>query len=299
MTSEPKTNIKNRSRIFYSRICICGKAEREQDKGFTEPRKIKRIDTMKKLDGKIAIITGGSGTIGFTTAKKLAEQGAKIMLVDIDEDTLREKVDEAISDGFEMSYHVADVTDANDAKSYVDKTIEKYGKFELFFNNAGIEGELSPVEEYPEDEFDKVIAVNLKGVFLGMKYAIPKIEDGGSIVITSSIAGLMGIEEMVAYTTSKHAVIGIMRTAALEVADRKVRVNTVHPGYVDSPMMREVEEGMDADNGGDIQEDLEQSVPLKRYAEPEDVANMVTFLFSDDSSYSTGSQFVTDGGVVG
>lgn len=254
---------------------------------------------MKNLEGKVAIITGGSGVIGYTTAKEIADKGAKVMLVDIDEDSLKENVEDAKAEGFDMSYVVADVTDADDTEKYIDKTIEKYGKFELFFNNAGIEGEVMPTEEYPEEEFDKVIAVNVKGVFLGMKYVIPKIEDGGSIVITSSISGLMGVEGLVAYNASKHAVVGIMRTTAPEVAGRKIRVNTVHPGFVDSPMMRDVEEGMDSDGDGDIQEDLEESVPLKRYAEPEDVAKMVAFLFSDDSSYSTASQFLVDGGVVG
>src|SRR5690554_5368419 len=180
---------------------------------------------MKKLENKVAIITGGSGLIGYTTAKNIAEQGAKVMLVDIDEETLKEKVKEATGEGLDISYTVADVTKAEDVKNYVDKTIEKYDKFDLFFNNAGIEGEVKPTEDYSEEEFDKVMAVNVKGVFLGMKYAIPKIEDGGSIVITSSIAGLMGVEGLVAYNASKHATVGIMRTTAEEVADRKIRVN--------------------------------------------------------------------------
>ena len=251
---------------------------------------------MKGLENRVAIITGGSGQIGFTTAKRLAAEGAKVMLVDIDEDSLKEKEKEAKEHNFEMSYVKADVTNADDVKNYVNKTIDKYGKIDFFFNNAGIEGEVKPINEYSEDVFDKVMAVNVKGVFLGMKYVIPKIEDGGSIVITSSVAGLTGTPGMVGYNTSKHATIGIMRVAAKELGDRKVRVNTVHPGVVDSRMMRSLEDGMNPGHGDDVKSEFEEMIPLGRYAKPEDVSDMVTFLFSDNSAYVHGSEFVVDGG---
>lgn len=253
---------------------------------------------MKKLENKVAIITGGAGLLGFTTAKEIASQGAKVMLVDLNEERLQEKVDEARELGYEISYAVADVTKADQVKAYVDKTLEAYGKFDLFFNNAGIEGDFAVTEDYSEETFDNVMAVNVKGVFLGMKYAIPKIQDGGSIVITSSIAGLIGVEGMVAYHASKHATVGIMKVAAREVAGRGIRVNTVHPGFVDSPMMRSIEKMMSPDDSEGAQQNLQSIVPLGRYATPEDVSKLVAFLFSDDSSYSTASQFVTDGGVV-
>lgn len=254
---------------------------------------------MKKFENKIALITGGSGLLGFTTAKELASQGAKVMLVDLNENLLQEKVKEAGGLGYDMSYAVADVTKSEQVKAYVDKTIDVYGKIDLFFNNAGIDGKFNVIEHLSEEDFDKVIAVNVKGVFLGMKYVIPKIQDGGSIVITSSIAGLIADKGGVAYHTSKHAAIGIMRTAAKEVADRKVRVNTVNPGFVDSPMMRNVERMMNPENNEEAQKVLESTIPLGRYAKPEDVSKLVSFLFSDDSSYVTGSIYVTDGGVVG
>lgn len=254
---------------------------------------------MKKLENKVAVITGGSGLLGFTTAKEIAQQGAKVMLVDLNEQKLQEKVEEASREGFEMSYVVADVTQSAQVKNYVDKTIEAYGKIDLFFNNAGIDGEVNLTQDYSEEVFDKVMAVNVKGVFLGLKYVIPQIQDGGSIVITSSIAGLMGVPGMVAYHASKHAVIGIMRTAAKEVAGRKIRINTVHPGFVDSPMMRNIEQGINPEDSSEAQSNLLKLVPLGRYAQPQDVSKMVAFLFSDDAAYSTGSTFVTDGGVVG
>ena len=251
---------------------------------------------MKRFENKVAIITGGSGLIGFSTAKKMAEEGAKVLLVDIDKDSLIEKEKEANAEGLEISYTVADVTNSKDVEAYVDTAIDRYGKIDLFFNNAGIEGVVKPMNEYPEDVFDKVMAVNVKGVFLGMKYVIPKIEKGGSIVITSSVAGLTGTAGMVAYNTSKHATIGIMRVAAKELAEKKVRVNTVHPGVVDSRMMRSLEDGINPGKGDEVKKEFEKMIPLGRYAEAKDVSDIATFLFSDESSYVHGSKFVVDGG---
>jgi NAD(P)-dependent dehydrogenase (short-subunit alcohol dehydrogenase family) len=251
---------------------------------------------MKRFENKVAIITGGSGEIGYTTAKRMASEGAKILLVDIDEDSLKEKEKEAQENNYDMSYIVADVTKPEDVEKYVKTAIDRYGKIDLFFNNAGIEGVVKPIQDYPTDIFDKVMAVNVKGIFLGMKYVIPKIEDGGSIVITSSVAGLTGAAGMIAYNTSKHATIGIMRVAAKELGARKVRVNTVHPGLVDSRMMRSLEDGMSPGHGDAVKEQFEKTIPMGRYAKPEDVSNMVTYLFSDESNYLHGSKFVVDGG---
>lgn len=254
---------------------------------------------MKRLENKVAIITGGAGLIGFSTALEIAQEGARVVLVDLDEEHLREKVEEAMSAGFDMGYVVADVTQSDQVKNYVNKTIEMYGKIDLFFNNAGIDGEVNLTENYSEATFDKVMAVNVKGVFLGMKHIIPKIQDGGSIVITSSIAGLIGEPGMVAYHASKHAVMGIMRTTAKEVAKRRIRVNSVNPGFVDSPMMRHIEQGINPEDSTVVQGKLERRVPLGRYAQARDVSKMVAFLFTEDAAYSTGSTFVTDGGMVG
>lgn len=250
-----------------------------------------------RFKDKVVLITGGSGSIGFAIAMKLAKEGAKIMITDLHEDALKEKKNEAASKGFEFAYVQADVTKAKDVQKYVDACIEVFGKIDCFFNNAGIEGDVKPIHEYDDDTFDKVMAVNVKGVYLGIKHVIPKIEDGGSIVITSSVAGLQGTPGMVAYITSKHATIGLMRTAALELGERKVRVNTVNPGVVDNRMMRSLEDGMNPGNSEEVKESFEQQIPLQRYAKPEDVANMVAFLFSDESNYANGSVFVVDGGL--
>ncbi|MBW2960401.1 SDR family NAD(P)-dependent oxidoreductase [Mesonia aestuariivivens] len=252
---------------------------------------------MSKFKDKTVIITGGSGSIGFVTAKELAQQGAKVLLVDIDEKALKEKEAEAKRENLEISYVVADVSKPEQVKNYVDTCIERYGKIDFFFNNAGIEGKVAPMSEYPDDVFDKVMEVNVKGTYLGMKYVSPKMEDGGSIVITSSVAGLQGSPKMVPYVTSKHAVIGIMRTAALELAERKIRVNTVNPGSVDNRMMRSLEDGVNPGHGNEVKEAYTATIPLGRYATPEDISHMVCYLFSDDNTYATGQTFVVDGGM--
>ena len=252
---------------------------------------------MSNFKDKTAIITGGSGSIGYTTALELAEKGANVLLVDIDEESLKEKESAAKKENLNISYVVADVSKPEDVKNYVDTCIELYGKIDYFFNNAGIEGKVAPLEEYPDDIFDKVMEVNVKGTYLGMKHVIPKIEDGGSIVITSSVAGLQGSPKMVSYITSKHAVIGIMRTAALELGKRNVRVNCVNPGSVDNRMMRSLEDGVNPGHGDDVKKAYESIIPLGRYAAPEDISHMVGFLFSDNASYANGQTFVIDGGM--
>lgn len=250
---------------------------------------------MKKLENKVAIITGGSGAIGTTTAKKLLGLGAKVMSVDINEESLKKVISELNSTN--VAYVTADVTKVADVQHYVKQTVDKFGKIDVFFNNAGIEGVVKPIEDYPEEVFDKVIAVNVKGVWLGMKYVLPAMNNGGSIINTSSVAGLTGTASMTGYITSKHAVIGLTRTIALEAAPRGIRVNSIHPGTVDNRMMRSLEDGFAPGSGEAVKKAYEEAIPLKRYATNEDIANGVAFLASDDSTYITGSKLVIDGGM--
>ena len=172
-----------------------------------------------------------------------------------------------------------------------------FGKIDVFFNNAGIEGVVKPIVDYPEDVFDKVIAVNVKGMWLGNKYVLPKMNEGGSIIMTSSVAGLLGFANLGAYATSKHAVVGIMRTSAIEAAPYKIRVNSVHPSPVNNRMMRSIEEGASAGHSEDVKKQFETSIPLNRYAEPIEIANLVLFLASDKSKFITGTTQVIDGGM--
>lgn len=251
---------------------------------------------MKRLENKVAIITGGAGSIGKITAKLLLEEGAKVFLVDVNEQDLKEVVGEMESS--RIKYCVADVSKSEDVQRYVNEAVEAFGKIDIFFNNAGIEGVVKPIIDYPEDVFDKIMAVNVKGNWLGNKYVLPQMNDGGSIIMTSSVAGLSGSPNVSAYITSKHAVVGIMRATAIEAAPRKIRVNSVHPSPVDNRMMRSLEEGFSAGHGLDVKKSLEATIPLGRYAEPIEIAKLVVFLASDDSQFITGTTQVIDGGMV-
>ncbi|MEJ1222887.1 SDR family NAD(P)-dependent oxidoreductase [Sediminicola sp. 1XM1-17] len=252
---------------------------------------------MNRLKNKVAIITGGAAGIGLATAKLFLDEGAKVMLVDVDQNSM----DKALSSlkNPNLSHCIADVSKAKDTQYYVQQTLKEFGRIDIFFNNAGIEGCSKPLIDYPEDMFDKVIAVNLKGVWLGCQHVLPKMEDGGSVMITSSVAGLKGFAGLGAYVASKHGVNGIMRVAALESADRKIRVNSIHPGPVDNNMMRRIEKEISPDNPEEVIKGFESTIPLKRYADSQEIAKLALFLASDESSYITGAMHVVDGGMLG
>lgn len=251
---------------------------------------------MIALKNKVAVITGGAGGIGKATAKLFLAEGAKVMLVGRTEEKLKKTVTEFNNQN--VDYCVADVSKAEDTVHYVNDTLIKFGKIDVFFNNAGVEGVVKPITDYPESEFDKVIAINLKGVWLGCQYVLPKMSDGGSVIITSSVAGLKGFEGLGAYVASKHGVIGIMKVAALENANRNIRVNTIHPGPVNSRMMRSIEQEISPGNAAEVKKGFEADIPFARYAEAEEIADLALFLASDASKYITGSQHVVDGGMV-
>src|SRR6056297_1092379 len=251
---------------------------------------------MERLKDKVAIITGGAGGIGKATAKRFLSEGAKVMLVDLKEDALKKAIEELNSE--HVHFYAADVSRADNVTAYLEASLFQFGKVDIFFNNAGIEGKFSPIADYPEEIFDRVIDVNLKGVWLGCKTVIPKMKNGGSVIITSSVAGLKGFKNLGAYVATKHAVTGIMRTAALEFADRKIRVNSIHPGPVENRMMRSIEEQMSPQNPEKAQKDFEGSIPFKRFAENEEIADLVVFLASEESRYLTGTTQVIDGGMM-
>ncbi|SHF30558.1 NAD(P)-dependent dehydrogenase, short-chain alcohol dehydrogenase family [Arenibacter palladensis] len=251
---------------------------------------------MLRLKGKVAVITGGAGGIGLATAKLFLQEGAKVVIVDIDREVL-EKAILAI-DHENLSICVADVSKATDTEKFVETTLEVHGKIDIFFANAGIEGVSKPITEYPDEIFDKVIGVNLKGVWLGCKHVIPKMQRGGSVIITSSVAGLKGFAGLGAYVASKHAVVGLMRVAAQENAERKIRVNTIHPGPVNNNMMRRIEVDMSPSSPDEVMKGFEAAVPLGRYAESNEIAEMALFLASDESKYITGTTNVVDGGML-
>ena len=253
---------------------------------------------MGRLDGKVAIITGGAGGIGIQAGKIFVQEGAKVLLVDLSEDTLKQAAQTIGSD--RVGYCAADVTQPDQTQQYIQAAVDRFGGVDILLANAGIEGEVKPITDYSIDMFDKVIAVNVRGVWLGLKYAAPEIEKrgGGSIVITSSVAGVRGAAGVSAYIASKHAVIGIMRTAALEMAPMKIRVNTVNPAPVDTRMMRSLEQGFQPDDPGQVKEMMSAMVPLQRYAEPVEVAKLMLFLASEESSYCSGGVYMVDGGMT-
>lgn len=251
-----------------------------------------------QLKDKIAVITGGAGGIGLATANLFLSEGAKVvLLVDLSKDAL-EKAKESLANE-RVAIFAADVSKDRDVKAYMDKALEIFGKVDVVYLNAGIEGVVKPLTEYPEDMYDKVLAVNVKGVWLGLKYAFQAMKEtgGGSIIITSSVAGLQGTANMMAYTTSKHAVIGSMRVAAIEGAPFGIRVNTIHPSPVDNRMMRSLEEGFAPGAGAVVKEQFAKMIPLGRYATNEDIANLALFLASEKSKFITGAMHVIDGGM--
>ena len=253
---------------------------------------------MGRLDNKVAIITGGAGGIGLQAGKLFAQEGAKVLLVDLHEDALEDAAQTIGSDA--VRYCAADVTQPAHTQRYIQAAVEQFGGVDILLANAGIEGEVQPITDYAIDTFDKVMAVNVRGVWLGLKYAAPEIakRGGGSIVITSSVAGVRGAAGVSAYIASKHAVIGLMRTAALEMAAKKIRVNTVNPAPVDTRMMRSLEAGFQPDDPGQAKEMMSSMVPLQRYAEPVEVARIMLFLASDESSYCSGGVYMVDGGMT-
>lgn len=253
---------------------------------------------MDKLNGKTAIITGGSGGIGKVTAEIFLKQGANVVLVDMNEEGLSKTKKDLEQHGNVLTVQ-ADVSKEKDVKKYVEETTNKFGQIDVFFNNAGVEGHSANITEQEMDNFDKVISVNLRGVFLGLKHVLPVMEKqkNGSIINTSSVAGLMGFPGLSPYVASKHALVGLTKTAALEVADNNVRVNSVHPAPANTRMMRDIEADISSDNPESVKDEFTSMVPLGRYAEAKDIANLVLFLASDDSNFITGAQYRVDGGM--
>jgi len=252
---------------------------------------------MGRLKNKVAIITGGAGGIGVAGAKRFVAEGARVLLVDLEKKALDAAVAEIGSD--QVSGFVADVTSAADSKAFVDAAVEQFGGLDILLANAGIEGDVSAMMDYDEDTFDRVMAVNIKGVWLSMKYAFAALQKrgGGSIVVTSSTTGIKGTARICAYTTSKHAVIGLMRNAALEGAADNIRVNCVNPSPTETQMMRRLESGFVPGAQAVAHDTISSSIPLARYGQPEDIANIMLFLASDESRYCTGGVFMADGGV--
>lgn len=243
---------------------------------------------------KVVLITGAAGGIGLAAARKYAAEGAKVALVDLKLDAL----EQAAGDMDGALLLSADVSSEDDVKDYIAKTVEAFGRIDVFVNNAGINGDFKPITDQTVDNYRKVLDINVIGVALGLKHVVAQMkkQGGGAIVNTASNGGLLGAPGMSAYVASKHAVIGINKSVALEVAGDNIRVNAVCPSGVDTQMMRSIEENATASGSENARETFESSVPLGRYAEADEIADLMLFLSSDKASFITGAYYRIDGG---
>lgn len=253
---------------------------------------------MRRFEGKVVVVTGAAGGIGLAAAERFASEGAKIVAVDLKDSDLGRVEKQVAAAGGEALVVAADVARAEEVSAYTEAAKAKFGRIDVLFNNAGIEGWVGSSVSYPEEVFDRVLAVNVKGVWLGMKHVVPVMREngGGAIVNTASIAGLGGTANLMAYGASKHAVVGMTRTAALEFARDKIRTNAICPSPVETEMMRSLERGFNPDDPARVKERMVKTIPLRRYAEPEEVASLAAFLASDEAAFINGGIYTIDGG---
>lgn len=251
---------------------------------------------MGKLDGKVAIITRAAGGIGIETAKLFLEEGAKLALVDLSEEDLKEAA-ESLNAPDRVITIKADVSEEADVKNYVETTINEFERVDILFNNAGVTGKQTDIVDLELDDFKNIMSINAIGVFLGLKHVLPLLVEqrSGSIINTSSVDGLRGSPGLAPYSASKHAVVALTKTAALEVAESGVRVNSIHPSPVDTSMMEELEKCSGDEETA--KEEYISTIPLGRYAKADDISKLALFLASDDSTFISGSQYRIDGAM--
>ena len=252
-----------------------------------------------RLEDKVAIITGATGGIGEATAKLYLDQGAKVMLVGRSQEKLDATIAKLGADE-NIAHCVAEANNEKQTAHAVQATIEAFGGVDILMATAGTEGLVSPIESQTYENWQQVLNVNVIGVWLGMKYCVApmKARGGGSIIAISSVAGMTGFPGVSPYTASKHAVFGLVKTSAMELAESKIRVNAIGPGPIANRMMQSLETQMAPDDAEGIHESIEAIIPMKRYGTDQEVANMALFLASDESTYCTGSIHMVDGGFI-
>jgi NAD(P)-dependent dehydrogenase (short-subunit alcohol dehydrogenase family) len=248
---------------------------------------------MDRLKNKVTLITGGGSGIGRATCSLFAREGAKVAVADYVAEGGHETVRQIKAAGGEALFVQADVSKSAEVRNMVAATVQAYGRVDILFNNAGIEGPSAKLVNYDEEAWDRVIAIDLTAVFLGMKHTIPEMikQGGGVIISTASVAGLVGLPGSGAYAAAKAGVINLTRMAALEYASKNIRVNCICPGVIRTPMAQRV-------MGDRPEEQTIRMEPIGRLGMPEDIANAALFLASDESSFATGAPFIVDGGYV-
>lgn len=251
---------------------------------------------MARLKDKVAVITGAGSGIGLAAVRLFAREGAGVLAIDIETGGLADAVAEFGSSVMPLR---ADVTQETEMEQAMAKAAEVFGGIDIVVPNAGIFGTQAPIERSSIDNFNRVMAVNVTGVVITIKHAVPYLvrRGGGSIIITSSVGAIIGNPEAVAYTASKHALTGVMKVAARELAPKNIRVNTVNPGLVDTPMMRIVEAEVGMGDSALGRERLQKATFLKRFVQPEEVAELMLFLASDAAKNCTGALYMIDGGM--
>lgn len=247
---------------------------------------------MKRLKGKVAIITGSASGIGKATAILFASEGAKVVVSDVNIKDGEAVAHSIIASGGDALFIKADTSSPHENELLVTKTLEKYGALHIAVNNAGIGGELAPLADYTLEGWKRVIDINLSGVFYGMKYQIPAMlkSGGGSIVNISSILGAVGFPSAPAYTAAKHGVVGLTRQSALDYSSKGIRINAVGPAFIKTSMIAALPP--------EASEQLIAAHPIGRLGEPEEVAELIAFLASDQSSFLTGNYYAIDGGYL-
>ena len=250
------------------------------------------------LTGKIALVTGGGNGIGRAACLAFAQAGAKVVVVDVSQPAAEATAADVRALGSAALAVPADVSQSADVRAYVAAALEVYGRIDAFFNNAGIEGRVTPLAEFDEAEFDRVLAVNVRGTFLGLRHVLPVMlaQQSGSIINAASVAGTVGAPGLGAYCASKHAILGLTRTAAGEVGRQGVRVNAVCPGPIETRMMQSLAEQLNPAEPLAVVRANTARNPLGRYGTPDEVARVVVFLASDEAAYVNGAAWLIDGG---
>ena len=255
---------------------------------------------MKNLENKVIIITGAAMGLGLAAAKELASKGANLTLVDYNEKSLTEAKDDISKEFPEVKIItvVADVSNEDAVKNYVDETVKAFGRIDGLYNNAGIEGRQAGITEYDVNVFKKVIDINLMGVYYGMRYVLPVMQKqkSGRIVNVASVGGIRGVLNQVAYVASKHAVSGMTKNAALEYGRYGINTNAIAPGAILTPMVSEAFKQVNPSDPKAAETEYAQRNPAKRLGLPEEVAKVVAFLLSEDASYVNGQTIAIDGG---